>query len=463
MRTIAIFLLLFLLSPGAIADAPLIEAARVGDVERIEALLEQGADVNTQTKTPGATYAWTPLFYAVRHRQSDAVRALLDAGASLSAEYTIEQAYESTGVVHAILIAAQHADRAIVETLIDAGADFTLESNYSENLLHLAAQNDDPALIRYLIDDLGFDPNQVNEQGRTPIFFASRWDQKLLPTATIADRIPRDPDRLVDRLLVLDEIHTSGGEVNRFDVSGFTPLLIACMHGTREQVKFLLENGAELYDGSDVPFIAPSQLPEGQTPLRTIHPVALGAANSGDAGVMTLLAEYGADLNARDSNDRDLLTLAVDTANNLVIPELLEFGFETTGTDRVGRTLLMRACLATTDTSRLRNTYRGHVPTARLLLEAGADIDATDIRGLTALHYAAGSGTPELVELLLEHGADPLAQDNAGLTPLDHTAADAPRIGRYRLTPEARARCAPLLEEAMQRAQREASDEDANG
>ena len=52
------------------------------------------------------------------------------------------------------------------------------------------------------------------------------------------------------------------------------------------------------------------------------------------------------------------------------------------------------------------STRRGDVETARRLLEAGADIDARDQHGQTALMNAAHAGQVDLVRLLVERGAD---------------------------------------------------------
>ena len=48
------------------------------------------------------------------------------------------------------------------------------------------------------------------------------------------------------------------------------------------------------------------------------------------------------------------------------------------------------------------------------LLDAGAEIDATDTRGYSPLMLATYSGSTEAVELLLRRGADPNSRDAAG-------------------------------------------------
>ena len=47
------------------------------------------------------------------------------------------------------------------------------------------------------------------------------------------------------------------------------------------------------------------------------------------------------------------------------------------------------------------------MPLARVLLDAGADVNRQGEGGFTALHSAAQNGDEELVRLLLERGADP--------------------------------------------------------
>ena len=67
----------------------------------------------------------------------------------------------------------------------------------------------------------------------------------------------------------------------------------------------------------------------------------------------------------------------------------------------------------------------GHTKAAAWLLDAGADIDALNQDGGTALHAAAFMGRPEIIRLLLERGADPNAVDTNGVRPLDSSRVDA--------------------------------------
>ena len=59
---------------------------------------------------------------------------------------------------------------------------------------------------------------------------------------------------------------------------------------------------------------------------------------------------------------------------------------------------------------------QGPQETVAALVDAGASLDAADLKGSFPLHAAAAGGHEEIVEFLLEHGADPEARDAKGKT-----------------------------------------------
>ncbi|MDQ3045522.1 MAG: ankyrin repeat domain-containing protein, partial [Chloroflexota bacterium] len=61
-------------------------------------------------------------------------------------------------------------------------------------------------------------------------------------------------------------------------------------------------------------------------------------------------------------------------------------------------------------------SFKGDVAIVRLLIQAGADVNATGPGGKTPLMFAALTNREAAVELLLESGADPLAKATDGST-----------------------------------------------
>ena len=84
--------------------------------------------------------------------------------------------------------------------------------------------------------------------------------------------------------------------------------------------------------------------------------------------------------------------------------------------------LLLTAFLSTLSAAgdpRLIDAVRkGDVPTARTLIASKIDVNAADVDGSTALHWAAQRDNVELVDLLLAAGANPKAASRYKITPL---------------------------------------------
>ena len=60
----------------------------------------------------------------------------------------------------------------------------------------------------------------------------------------------------------------------------------------------------------------------------------------------------------------------------------------------------------------------GTLDAARAAIEAGADVDAVDETGNTALHHVVDKGFERVIELLVERGAKLNAPNDRGMTPL---------------------------------------------
>ena len=85
-----------------------------------------------------------------------------------------------------------------------------------------------------------------------------------------------------------------------------------------------------------------------------------------------------------------------------------------------------------------------HHEVCRVLIAAGADVNATQRNGFTPLHAAAQHGDDELVELLLSAGADPTARTDDGDTPADTAEASGHADVGRRIRQVAEARSASI-------------------
>lgn len=105
--------------------------------------------------------------------------------------------------------------------------------------------------------------------------------------------------------------------------------------------------------------------------------------------------------------DRDRkLQAAVRDDDWVRVKKLLEAGADPDTEEAFGPVILIALLL-------------GHTLIARLLVEAGADVNVTDQKLWTPLHWAAKFGDEELIGLIVEAGGDLLALDGEGRTPLD--------------------------------------------
>ena len=65
----------------------------------------------------------------------------------------------------------------------------------------------------------------------------------------------------------------------------------------------------------------------------------------------------------------------------------------------------------------------GHLGIVKMLIEAGAEVNAEYATGWTALMFAASKGKTAIVECLLNHGADPNVTDDKRFNPLMYAAS----------------------------------------
>jgi ankyrin repeat protein len=125
------------------------------------------------------------------------------------------------------------------------------------------------------------------------------------------------------------------------------------------------------------------------------------------------IAMLGAFSNNLQSQTTDELVIKyAQEGNYYQLKQLLDNGANANAKDYYGGTALMSAAVM------------GDLEICKLLINHGADVNAQDKYGFTALWDAITYDNLEISKLLINHGADVNAKDNDGRTALMHAAFD---------------------------------------
>jgi ankyrin repeat protein len=177
----------------------------------------------------------------------------------------------------------------------------------------------------------------------------------------------------------------SGWDVNTLGPDHQNALFSAVVFRDLESTRFLLQHGSNVTD-------------------QTLELAALGE----NVEILRLVVR-AAKIKLTGERGEAILGQAARSRKTDLVQFLLDFGVNSRD-PRQGLTALASA------------VDNGSFENARLLLRKGADADAHDRSGRTALWYAAISQNTGFITLLLEHGADVDARDNEGRTALMHAA-----------------------------------------
>ena len=271
-------------------------------------------------------------------------------------------------------------------TLITAFAVFLAGAAGSATLID-AAKSADKDALRALLKQ-GANVNAAQADGTTALHWASY----------------RDDMEIADLLI------KAGAKVNAANDLGATPLWSACQNGSSAMVKRLLQAGAN----------PNAALLLGET-------VLMAAAHSGNAEIVEQLLAKGANVNAKAARGQTALMWAVGEKHPDVVKVLLahhpdiharsdEWNY-VQAVPPHGVMEYNKAIPHGGETALMFAARVGDLASAKLLAEAGANVNDADAWGVSATTLAEHSGFGDLVEFFLDKGADASA-GKAGFTAL---------------------------------------------
>ncbi len=345
----------------------LMHAARTGNAAAVSVLIRQGADVNAHERRLGTT----ALTWAVTEDRAAAARVLLDAGANPNARSALTR--------------YPHTPPAVVGDALEEGVSYvgqTVLPKGDWTPLMYAARQGALSAARVLIESRA-DLNLTDPDGTSALMFAiinGHYDVAELLLQRGAD--PNLPDRTgMTPLYAAVDMHTLAFTFGRPDLPHAT------VEATVEMIRTLLSYSADpnarlktrilkrVYNAGD------PRLGEGATPL-------MRAARGGDARVMRMLIDGGADPGLVQTNGNSLLILAV-------------------GSDGRGRDG--------------EDAEADKLEAINVCFDVGVPVNAANAAGDTAAHLAATSksASPKVLALLAQHGVKFDVKNKAGRTPLD--------------------------------------------
>jgi ankyrin repeat protein len=435
-----------LLAAPAVAadrDTRLPDAVQRRDADVVRSLLKQSVDANARQADGATALAW-----AAHWDDLNLAETLIKAGADVKAA-------DDLGVTP-LALACANGSSAMARVLLAAGAEPNRARKSGETPLMTAAFTGNLELVQTLLSHHA-DVNAADTDARqTALMWATSEKHVAIVKALVA----------------------AGADVHARTRGDFSPLLFAARQGDAESAAVLLDAGADpndrARDGSSALVIAVASGREDMALLLLDRGADPNAAGGGFSAlhaavpkdlrrVIKVLLAYGADPNVRLKTASPALFgpgrgagsevqpatstgtpargmagagslsgvtpfwLAAKTVNVEVMKLLREGGADPALANDASTTPLMVAAGLTQiqgprvrrgDVSQFYSNWNpvDSLDSVKYLLDLGADVNAKNTSGQSALHGAAYMGGNSVVEYLLDRGATINAQDGQGQT-----------------------------------------------
>ena len=433
------------------SNTPLHFAAISGDIDIVQMLLDRGAKVNARNKRGD-----TPLHNAVKSKKLEIVELLINRGANVNTS--------NRSNIDPLDVAIQVNAVEIVKFLLSI-VNFPAKDPRGAAYLHIAAKKGFLPIVKYFVEHGAYDNctyTSVSPERYTPLQLAIVYKHESVVMLLLKHEADIDAQNKLGQTIlnfavesgqsaivehILKRCPAANNESNR------SALNIA-VHGNEKQynkiVNNLLQYGISVnpeHGNNSKLLLAAVQkgyLPIVEDLLKSDVNILCNstfindsmllhvATKYGRVEVAKLLISYGADVNAQDKTGNTPTYYAIENADLKMIQLLLTNEANVKDNPEFLNTAVTKKC---------RNIIE-------ILLEHGADINASSKYGITALHCTAlhkcrclsksanvNNINKGIVKLLLSRGANVNAQTNSGITIL-HAAVYDPNVKVVKLVLE---------------------------
>ena len=381
-------------------DSALFCAIKLSDLNKVRGvLLSDKLSINSMDY-----YGRTPLELACELGDLDIIKTLID--------HTVQDDKGTIGDKLLKIALNYEKDEVIFFFITKLKCDPNIKGEYNRSLLHVACKKGNLSLVRTLIRDYHADLYNKDSFGKTPFTQAldNRRDEVML---VLISEFGYDPTNIKDGFCV-------------------SPLHVACMNGNLNLVRTLIHDyNADLNDKDSfgrtsfiwalekrrdkVMQILISEFrcdPTNIKGLFDVSPLHVACMNGNLSLIRTLIRDYNADSNDKDSSGKTPFVLALENERDKVMLALIgEFRCDPTNIkDRYGVSPLHVACM------------NGNLSLVRTLIrDYHADLNDKDSLGCcTSFRWALEKRRDEVMLVLIsEFGYDPTnIKGLSGVSPL---------------------------------------------
>lgn len=424
MKRIFLVLILFVLLLPIYADEiDYFGLAKTMTADKLQLLIDDGLDVNAMLPN-----GLLPLELACLLSPYDVICTLLDNGADINAS-----GVNKNGVLIALVCREVPMSVDQAKEMLRRVTDINAENIYGLTALCYAASRNNLKAVSLLIE-FGADVNRITTSGYTPIWFANTIECMTLLIDAGADvnsvfEGEQGEYSLLGNVIypsndgtipyeIAETLIKAGAEVNFLEPDGMTPFGYALEFGAdQEFIDLMIRHGASAeylneklletlvgnvfskpIDSATLDYLSYVKYPVDSRDNNglTLLMHYLEYNEHPDIDTVARLLKMGANPNARDLyGDTPLLIAVADCQNVEIIKLLLNAGADVNARNEDLMTPLMAS------------VSNKNAEVVSLMIKAGADINAQDKYEDSALHYASVDAVnPTVIDVLLNAGAD---------------------------------------------------------